>query len=78
MLLEAGAHLAGRFLAAGLIDELVVYMAPTLLGSSARPLFELPLAQMSEQVPLRIQSISPVGDDWKILAIPGKSAVANA
>lgn len=78
VLLEAGAHLAGRFLAAGLIDELVVYMAPSLMGSSARPLFELPLAHMSEQVPLRIKSISPVGDDWKILAVPGKSAVGKS
>jgi diaminohydroxyphosphoribosylaminopyrimidine deaminase / 5-amino-6-(5-phosphoribosylamino)uracil reductase len=74
VLLETGAKLAGRFLAAGLIDELVVYMAPTLLGSSARPLFDLALEQMSERVPLLIDSISPVGNDWKIIARPGKNA----
>jgi diaminohydroxyphosphoribosylaminopyrimidine deaminase/5-amino-6-(5-phosphoribosylamino)uracil reductase len=73
VLLEAGARLAGQFLAAGLIDELVVYMAPTLLGSNARALFDLPLELMSEQVPLTINSISPVGCDWKIIATPGKS-----
>lgn len=73
VLLEAGARLAGQFLSAGLIDELVVYMAPTLLGSNARALFDLPLQLMSEQVPLTIDSISPVGCDWKIIATPGKS-----
>jgi diaminohydroxyphosphoribosylaminopyrimidine deaminase/5-amino-6-(5-phosphoribosylamino)uracil reductase len=73
VLLEAGAKLAGRFLAAGLIDELVVYLAPTLMGSSALPLFDLPLEQMSQKIPLQIKTISPLGDDWKILAIPGKS-----
>ncbi|MEY4589151.1 MAG: hypothetical protein RL497_1227 [Pseudomonadota bacterium] len=70
VLLEAGSKLAGAFLAAGLIDELVVYMAGTLMGSSALPLFDLPLNQMSERVGLAIQSISPVGDDWKIIAVP--------
>jgi diaminohydroxyphosphoribosylaminopyrimidine deaminase / 5-amino-6-(5-phosphoribosylamino)uracil reductase len=78
VLLEAGAKLAGRFLAAGLIDELVVYLAPTLMGSSGLPLFDLPLEHMSERIPLHITRICPVGDDWKILAIPGKSAVEKS
>ncbi|HEY6529934.1 MAG TPA: bifunctional diaminohydroxyphosphoribosylaminopyrimidine deaminase/5-amino-6-(5-phosphoribosylamino)uracil reductase RibD [Cellvibrionaceae bacterium] len=73
VLLEAGAKLAGAFLAAGLIDELVVYLAPTLMGSSALPLFDLPIEHMSERVPLKIQSICSIGDDWKIQAIPCKS-----
>ena len=70
VLLEAGSKLAGSFLAAGLIDELVVYLAGTLMGSSALPLFDLPLNHMSERVGLDIHSISPVGKDWKIIAAP--------
>src|SRR3546814_9299820 len=37
---EAGATLAGAFLGAGLVDELLLYVAPVLLGESARPLFD--------------------------------------
>lgn len=66
VLVEAGAQLCGAFLQAGLLDELVVYMAPKLLGSDARPLFELPLLQMAQAVDLQISDISPVGDDWRI------------
>ena len=47
---------------AELIDELIVYMAPTLLGSLARPLLELPLHAMSEKVQLHIQDVRKVGD----------------
>ncbi len=70
VLLEAGATLAGAFLQQGLLDEITVYMAPTLLGSEARPLFNLPLSSMSQQQRLQIQQISPVGDDWRIDARP--------
>ncbi len=77
VLLEAGAKLAGRFLVAGLIDELVVYLAPTLMGSSALPLFDVPLEYMNQKIPLQIKSICPVGDDWKIMVIPGESLADN-
>ncbi len=70
VLVEAGATLAGALLAAGLVDELVVYMAPTLLGSSARPLLALELDTMAEQRRLHIASIDPVGEDWRIVARP--------
>lgn len=66
VLLEAGATLAGAFLQQGLLDELTVYMAPTLLGSEARPLFNLPLSSMAQQQRLQIQQISPIGEDWRI------------
>lgn len=66
VLVEAGAQLCGAFLRAGLLDELVVYMAPKLLGSAARPLFELPLQHMAQAVDLQISEISPVGSDWRI------------
>lgn len=66
VLVEAGARLTGAFLQAGLLDELVVYMAPKLLGSDARPLLELPLVRMAEAVDLQIRDICAVGQDWRI------------
>ena len=48
ILVEAGAVLAGAFLAAGFADELIVYMAPLLLGPQARALAELPLLERLE------------------------------
>ena len=71
ILVESGPRLAGAMLQAGLLDELIIYMAPTLMGSNARPLLELPLQQMSQKVPLLIEDIRKVGDDWRITAIPG-------
>lgn len=70
VLLESGATLAGAFAQAGLIDEYKFYMAPVLLGSSARPLLELPFTQMAERMALRITAIEAVGDDWRISALP--------
>lgn len=65
---EAGATLSGSFIEQGLADELVLYMAPHLMGSVARPLFNLPLAKMAERYPLQIRDIRAVGQDWRILA----------
>ncbi|MEH6358296.1 MAG: bifunctional diaminohydroxyphosphoribosylaminopyrimidine deaminase/5-amino-6-(5-phosphoribosylamino)uracil reductase RibD [Pseudomonadales bacterium] len=70
VLVEAGAILSGAFLQAGLVDELVVYMAPTLLGHMARPLMALPgMEHMADQMKLTIQDVRSVGDDWRINAI---------
>ncbi len=68
VLLEAGATLSGAFLQAGLIDEYVIYQAPVLLGSQARPLVELPLNSMSEKVALTITDQRAVGNDLRITA----------
>jgi diaminohydroxyphosphoribosylaminopyrimidine deaminase/5-amino-6-(5-phosphoribosylamino)uracil reductase len=69
VLVEAGARLAGAFVAAALVDELLIYAAPTLLGSDARPLLQLPgLTRMSEQRRLRILQVDRVGDDLRIRA----------
>jgi len=71
VLLEAGATLTGAMLAAGLVDELIIYMAPHLMGSEARGLFNLPgLDSMAERINLTIQDIRAVGHDVRITAIP--------
>jgi diaminohydroxyphosphoribosylaminopyrimidine deaminase/5-amino-6-(5-phosphoribosylamino)uracil reductase len=70
VLIEAGATLAASFLRRGLLDELIIYIAPKLLGSSARPLFDLPLNTMSSALPLKISDMRAVGTDWRITATP--------
>lgn len=70
VLLEAGATLCGAFASAGLIDEYVVYVAPVLLGSRARPLLELPFERMEQKLGLRINDITAIGQDWRISARP--------
>ncbi|MBV1787433.1 bifunctional diaminohydroxyphosphoribosylaminopyrimidine deaminase/5-amino-6-(5-phosphoribosylamino)uracil reductase RibD [Marinobacterium sp. D7] len=75
VLVECGATLAGAFVGAGLVDELIQYMAPKLLGSQARPLLELPLERMAQQVPLALADIRHLGADlrldWRVLATDG-------
>lgn len=70
VLVEAGATVAGSFLRRGLLDEMIIYMAPKLLGSSARPLFDLPLNTMAAALPLKIQDMRAVGDDWRMTIVP--------
>tara|TARA_R110000822_G_scaffold92753_2_gene213906 strand:- start:13655 stop:14788 length:1134 start_codon:yes stop_codon:yes gene_type:complete len=70
VLVESGASLAGAFLNAGLVDEIVVYMAPRLLGSRARPLLELPFDNMAEAMQLDVTDMRVVGRDWRITARP--------
>ena len=71
MLLEAGATLSGSMLRAGLVDELVLYVAPKILGSDARGLFRLPgLERMEEAVGLEILEVRAIGNDWRVTARP--------
>ena len=70
VLVEAGPRLAGAFARAGLVDEYRIFMAPKLLGSSARPLLDLPLNRMAEAPELEILDIRAVGNDWQITALP--------
>lgn len=71
VLLETGATLAGAMLDAELIDEMQLFVAATLLGGEARPLFAIPgLERMAQQRPLLIDDIRAVGHDWRIIARP--------
>lgn len=68
VLVESGAALAGAFWRAGLVDELIVYMAPRLLGSRARPLLELPFDDMAQAMDVEITDMRAIGRDWRITA----------
>ena len=70
ILVESGPRLAGALLQRGLVDELIVYMAPTLLGSRANPLLDLPLDHMADKVELQIVDLRKVGQDWRFTARP--------
>ena len=70
VLVESGAQLAGAFVAAGLVDELVVYTAPTLLGSNARPLLNLPFDRMQQQLRWQWQDVRMVGNDLRLTLTP--------
>ncbi len=73
ILVESGPRLAGALLQLGLLDELIVYMAPTLMGDRARPLLDLPLDLMSEKVALQIEDVRKVGQDWRFTVIPNNT-----
>lgn len=70
ILLEAGATLSGAMLKAGLVDELHLFIAPVILGSEARPLFDLPLHHMADKLALNIIDRRQFGDDTRIIAVP--------
>jgi len=70
-LLETGATLSGAMLQAGLIDEMIIYMAPCLMGSEARPLFRLPgIDSMEDKIDLDIIDVRSFGKDLRIIAKP--------
>lgn len=67
--IEAGSILAGQLLETGLASELLLYMAPHLLGSDAMGAFRLPnLQTMQDRINLKIQDIRAIGEDWRIIA----------
>jgi diaminohydroxyphosphoribosylaminopyrimidine deaminase/5-amino-6-(5-phosphoribosylamino)uracil reductase len=75
---EAGAKLNGALLRAGLIDELLVYVAGTLIGDPARGMFELPepLPTLAARTRLQWKSIDRVGEDLRIVArVAGKEMI---
>jgi diaminohydroxyphosphoribosylaminopyrimidine deaminase/5-amino-6-(5-phosphoribosylamino)uracil reductase len=68
VLVEAGSVLNGALLQAGLVDELVLYLAPQLLGDMARGMAGLgELSSLAQRVELQWQDVRPVGNDLRIL-----------
>ena len=72
VMVEAGAGLAGAFVAEGLLDELVCYWAPKLFGSDARPMFELPIKTIDAHLALSVKDIRQIGEDIRITLRPDK------
>ncbi len=69
LLVEAGMRLNGSLLAEGLVDELLIYQAPILLGDAARGMFDLPeLSDLAGKRELRIMDARQVGRDRRLLA----------
>jgi diaminohydroxyphosphoribosylaminopyrimidine deaminase / 5-amino-6-(5-phosphoribosylamino)uracil reductase len=68
---EAGARLAGALLHARLVDEFIVYLAPSLLGPTARALVELPeISQLDQRLRLEFSECQPLGPDLRVTARP--------
>lgn len=75
VLLECGPRLAGAMVRAALVDEMIVYLAPKLLGDSARPLAALPgIERLDDAVDLDVREIRNVGRDLRITAAPVRRA----
>jgi diaminohydroxyphosphoribosylaminopyrimidine deaminase/5-amino-6-(5-phosphoribosylamino)uracil reductase len=69
ILAESGSRLNGALLNAGLVDELVLYFAPHLLGGTARGMFDLPeLTRLDQRVALRLHDARRVGEDLRVIA----------
>ncbi|MDR3006059.1 MAG: bifunctional diaminohydroxyphosphoribosylaminopyrimidine deaminase/5-amino-6-(5-phosphoribosylamino)uracil reductase RibD [Acidovorax sp.] len=70
---EAGAVFNGALLASGMLDELLLYLAPSLLGMGADVAQWGPLTDLAQRVPLGFQDVRQVGADLRVLArVPGR------
>ena len=71
VLVEAGATLSGALLRAGLIDELIIYLAPHIMGDGARGMMSLPqLSSMDQRYPFEFTGLRRIGEDLRITARP--------
>lgn len=71
LLVEAGATLCGALLSAGLVNELLLYYAPHIMGDGERGMFQIgPLAEMRDRIALDLVDMRRVGKDVRIIARP--------
>lgn len=66
VLIESGAKTAGSFIAANLVDEWWLYMAPVIMGSDARPLMQLDIQTMAQKRPLVLHDVRQFGNDMRM------------
>lgn len=67
VLVEAGAGLSGAFIEQGLVDELVIYQAPCILGRSAKTAFDFDITRLSQQRRFCLDGVERIGDDLKMV-----------
>lgn len=72
VLVEAGASVAGSFLSQQLVDELIVYQAPCLLGSAARAMVDTDPLSLAAQLRFDYQSHEQMGADLKLVLTPSR------
>jgi len=67
---EAGGKLNGALLGAGLVDEVLLYIAPCLIGDPARGIAEFPsaLAHLSDRIDLAVREVVRIGEDLRVVA----------
>lgn len=70
VMVEAGATLSTAFLQEKLADEIISYVAPTFLGSSARAMFNAEFSVMAEQLRFKLHRVALVGNDVRLNLIP--------
>ena len=71
VLVECGPLLAGAFLQAGLVDELVIYAAPSLLGHEGRALAQLPgINELSQRLNFQFTDVRQLGSDLRLTLRP--------
>lgn len=72
--IEGGPRVASSFLRAGLVDDVLIYLAPTLLGGPRVALSDIGVATIADQRRLAVASVLPLGDDLLVVAHPTPSA----
>ena len=76
---EAGARLGGALLSGGFVDELLLYVAPVLLGHEGRPLLELGgITSMAERWQLHLIEQRSIGADWRLRLRPPVPAASES
>nr|BET44600.1 MAG: bifunctional diaminohydroxyphosphoribosylaminopyrimidine deaminase/5-amino-6-(5-phosphoribosylamino)uracil reductase RibD [Candidatus Aschnera chinzeii] len=73
VLVETGSNFTGQLLATGLIDELIIYIAPRVLGSIAKGMFDIPVLKTLKYSPMfKFVDIKPIGTDLRVILHPLK------
>jgi diaminohydroxyphosphoribosylaminopyrimidine deaminase / 5-amino-6-(5-phosphoribosylamino)uracil reductase len=71
VLVEAGSILSASFIRSGLVDELIIYIAPKILGSDAKGLLDITgIESLSESLSFEIRDIESIGTDIRVRAFP--------
>jgi len=77
VLLEGGPTLAGSFVRAGLVDRVVAYLAPTLLGAGTASLAGTGIGTLADGVPLEVTDVMRCGPDVRVTARPIRRTTAR-